>query len=39
MAALEADYQGFETDFTAYYPDLKRHTASWLADERPPHTG
>ena len=33
MAALEADYLGFEADFTHYYPDLKAHTAEWLAIE------
>lgn len=32
MAALEADYVGFETDFGHYYPDLKSHTAEWLAN-------
>jgi acyl carrier protein phosphodiesterase len=31
MAALQADYAGFETDFSHYYPDLKSHTADWLA--------
>ena len=31
MASLQADYVGFETDFAHYYPDLKSHTADWLA--------
>jgi acyl carrier protein phosphodiesterase len=31
MATLDAQYVGFETDFSAYYPDLKCHTADWLA--------
>ena len=31
MATLKADYAGFEADFADYYPDLKSHTAEWLA--------
>jgi acyl carrier protein phosphodiesterase len=31
MHALRSDYAGFEADFIEYYPDLKRHTSTWLA--------
>lgn len=37
MASLNGDYEGFEADFAAYYPDLKRHAAGWLARRAPAH--
>ncbi|TDJ42952.1 MAG: DUF479 domain-containing protein [Gammaproteobacteria bacterium] len=36
MATLRAQYAGFETDFSQYYPDLKSHTADWLAARETP---